>query len=151
LQQITWGFGEKDVMFVQIYPLFMLLLPLRMPRPLVIGLSFALGLFIDLFYETLGIHAAAATFSAYLRAAVLQFVQPQEKYNLKAHPTVDYLGWSWFSRYSALFLFVHLFLFFSIQAFSFVYIGDIALKTVFSFVASYCAILFFMLVFNPKS
>lgn len=151
LQQISWGFGGKDVLFIFLYPLFILLLPLRMPRTAVIALSFALGLAIDFAYETLGMHAAAATFTAYLRPAILQFIQPREKYNIKADPTVAHLGWGWFSRYAAYMLLAHFLFFFSVQAFSFVFWWDILLKTFFSFLVSYPTLLFTMLVLNPKS
>ncbi|MEL6273719.1 MAG: hypothetical protein AAFQ37_01525 [Bacteroidota bacterium] len=150
-KQITLGFGGGDVLFVFVYPIFILLLPLRMPRPMVIFTSFCLGLTIDLFYETLGMHAAAATFAAYVRAAILQFIQPQEKYNIKAHPTPNDLGWPWFIRYTGLLLFFHLLFFFSVQAFTPVYWWSIVIKTIFSFLASYLLVLLLILVFNPKT
>lgn len=150
LQQITWGFGEKDYLFVFIYPLFILLLPLRMLRPLVILSAFTFGLCIDLFYETLGLHAAACTFSAFMRGPILSFVRPKEGYNIKAHPTGQNLGWSWFSTYTAIFLGVHLVSFFAFQAFTFVYWKDVLFKSLFSFPVSYFAIMFAAFVFNPK-
>lgn len=151
LKQISWGFGGKEFMFVFLYPLFILLLPIRLPRALIILSGFVFGLSIDLFYETLGLHAAACTFSAFARPMVLQFVQPREKYNIKATPTGHYLGWNWFARYLALFLLLHLLFFFSVQAFTLVYWWDILRKTFFTYIASYFAILFVAYVFNPKS
>ena len=151
LKQISWGFGGKEFMFVFLYPLFIMLLPLRAPRILLIFISFFFGLSIDLFYETLGLHAAACTFSAFARPAILQFVQPQEKYNIKATPTGHYLGWTWFSRYLGLFLLFHLIFFFSVQAFTPAYWWDIIRKTFFTYIASYFTIMFIAYVFNPKS
>ncbi|MEM9836107.1 MAG: hypothetical protein AAF828_06370, partial [Bacteroidota bacterium] len=113
--------------------------------------GFVFGITIDLFYETLGLHAAAATFSAFIRPMVLQMVKPQEEYNIKASPTGDYLGWNWFARYTAWFLLFHLLFFFSVQAFTPVYWQDILLKTFFTYVASYFAILFVNYIFNPKA
>lgn len=150
LKQISWGFGEKDYLFVFLYPLFIFLLPLQLPRTLLILFAFLMGLTIDLFYESLGLHAAAATFSGFIRPAVLRLVQPKEQYNIKAHPTADSLGWEWFVRYAAYGLFIHLGVFFCIQAFTFVYWDEILLKTLFSFPASLFAMLFTAFVFNPK-
>lgn len=150
LRQISWGFGGKDYLFVFLYPIFTLLLPIRMLKIGVILLSFLLGLAIDLFYETLGMHAAAATFLGFVRPALLRFVQPQEGYNIKAHPTGDSLGWPWFTRYTAYGFLLHCLFFFSVQAFTFVYWDEILLKTLFSFPASYFALLFAAFVFNPK-
>lgn len=151
LKQISWGFGGKEFMYVFLYPLFILLLPLRLPRILIIFSSFVFGLTLDLFHETLGLHAAACTFSGFARPAVLQFVQPREKYNIKASPTGDYFGWDWFARYVALFLLLHLLFFFSVQAFTPAYWWDVLRKTFFTFISSYFTILFVAYVFNPKS
>lgn len=150
LRQVSWGFGGKDYLFIYLYPLFILLLPLRMLKVAVILLSFFIGFSVDLFYETLGMHAAAATFLGFARPALLRFIQPAEQYNIKAHPTGDSLGWSWFARYTAYGLLLHLLFFFSVQAFTFVYWDEILLKTLFSFPASYFALLFIAFVFNPK-
>lgn len=150
LKQISWGFGGREYLFVFVYPLFLMMLPIRMIRHLVILLGFVLGLSVDLFYETLGIHAAAATLSAFLRPIVLSAVSPREGYNIKHHPTVNDLGWSWFLSYAAWFLGIHLLLFFSIQTFTLYFWADILLKTVFSFIASYAVVVLLVLIFNPK-
>ncbi len=150
LKQISWGFGGKDYLFIFLYPLFIFLLPLQLPKVAVIMLGFLLGLTIDLFYESLGLHAAAATFSGFIRPAVLRLVQPKEQYNIKAHPTPASIGWPWFIRYTAYGLGIHLIVFFSIQVFTFVYWDEILLKTLFSFPASLFAVLFTAFVFNPK-
>lgn len=151
LKQISWGFGGKEYLFVFLYPLFIMLLPLRMYRPLIVLAGFAIGLSVDLFYETLGINAAAATLSAFLRPAVLYVNRPREGYNIKHHPTVNDLGWSWFLSYAASFLGMHLLILFSIQTFTLYFWDDILLKTLFSFIASYLATVLLILVFNPKS
>lgn len=151
LKQISWGFGGKEYLFIFLYPLFIMLLPLQLYRNVVVILGFTVGLTVDLFYETLGVNAAAATLSAFLRPLILQFVRPQTGYNIKDNPTVTDLGWGWMLRYAALFLGVHLLLLFSFQAFTLYFWLDIVLKTVFTFAASYLATIFLVLVFNPKS
>lgn len=151
LKQISWGFGGKEFLFIFLYPLFIMMLPINMLRPLVVVAGFAVGISVDLAYETLGVNAAAATLSAFLRPAILQFVSPREGYNIKGHPTVNDLGWGWFFRYAALFLIIHLFLLFSFQTFTFYFFTDILLKTFFSFIASYLFTILLVLIFNPKS
>lgn len=151
LKQISWGFGGKEYLFVFLYPLFIMMLPLQMYRPLVVFAGFVVGLSVDLFYETLGVHAAAATFTAFLRPTILYIVRPREGYNIKAQPTVSYLGWNWFFKYNAWFLGIHLLLFFSIQTFTFFFWTDILLKTFFSFIVSFLGTVLIVLIFNPKS
>ena len=56
-----------------IYILFILLYPIQNNRLLFIFLSFLLGLSVDLFLDSGGVHAAASVFIAYIRPVVLKF------------------------------------------------------------------------------
>src|ERR1700739_3319163 len=49
------------------YVLFILLLPFNTPKPLVLFASFVLGLCIDAFYNTQGMHASACVLMAFAR------------------------------------------------------------------------------------
>jgi hypothetical protein len=149
--QVSWGWGGRDLLFVLVYPLFVAMLPLRAPRPLVIFLAFLLGLSIDFASESLGLHAGALTFTAYCRPLILNLVEPRDGYNIKANPSVSDLGAGWMFRYLALLLLVHLLAFFILQAFSLYFIGEILLKTVVSFPASLLVTGTLVLLFNPKT
>ena len=54
------------------YILFIALFPVKNNRLILISLSFILGLTIDLFLDTGGIHAAACVFIAYIRPVILK-------------------------------------------------------------------------------
>ncbi|MFT5437062.1 MAG: rod shape-determining protein MreD [Ulvibacter sp.] len=56
-----------------LYILFIIIFPLDGNRSLLIFLSFLLGLSIDLFGDSGGVHAAASVFIAYLRSPILKF------------------------------------------------------------------------------
>lgn len=56
-----------------LYPLFILAFPLAGDKSLLIFLSFVLGLTLDMFGDTGGIHAAACVFIAWLRPVVLKY------------------------------------------------------------------------------
>ena len=56
-----------------LYILFILVFPYTGNRSLLIFLGFLLGLCIDIFADSGGIHAAASTFLAYMRPALLKF------------------------------------------------------------------------------
>lgn len=148
--QIGWGWDGRTYLMVFVYPLFAALLPLRTPRPLVILLSFLLGLGIDFFSETLGLHAGALTFTAYVRPFVLQLVQPRDGYSIKARPAVADLGLGWMLSYLALMLLAHLLAFYLLQTFSILFIGEILLKTLCSLPASLLVLGILVLLFNPK-
>ena len=149
--QVAWGWGGRDYLFIIVYPLFLAMLPLRAPRPLVILLAFLLGLSIDFFSETLGLHAGALTFAAYCRPLILKVVQPRDGYNIKANPTINDLGSGWMFQYIALILLAHLSAFFLLQTFSVLFITDILLKTLLSLPASLVVVAVIVLVLNPKA
>lgn len=132
-----------------VFPVFILLLPLRTPGALIILLGFAIGITVDIFYNSLGLHASAAVFTAFIRPFVLRILEPRGGYNVNYSPTAARMGWGWFLRYSSILIFLHLFFYFSAEAFTFVYIVDILLKTVVSFVVSMIFLTIYQLVFNP--
>jgi hypothetical protein len=148
--QAGWGWGGRTYLFIFVYPLFLALLPLRTPRPLVILLAFLLGISVDFFSETLGLHAGALAFAAYCRPLVLHAVRPRDGYNIKASPTAADLGASWMLSYLALLLLAHLSAFFLLQTFSILFIGEIVLKVLFSLPVSLLVIGTLALLFNPK-
>src|ERR1700722_3722307 len=61
-----------------------LMLPFRMDKSLVLLVAFTAGLIIDMFYNTMGMNAAARSLMAFCRPAVLQFYSPAGEYNADA-------------------------------------------------------------------
>jgi len=149
LKRIDITFGEFNYIHFTVYPLIILLLPYKTSRTLVIASAFLIGIFVDIFYDSLGVHAAASTLTAYLRIYILNLISPVEGYS-KDSLTSYVHGLPWFLTYLGVFLFIHLLTLYSIEAFSFVYLKEIMLRTVFSFVASLFLISIGQLIFNPK-
>ncbi len=133
-----------------IYPLFVLLLPFEVPRWLVLLLSFAIGLSVDVFSNTLGIHAAATVLVGYARYGITALLRPQADYQPTDLPTLGIMGFRWFATYAALCIVVHHLACFSLEFFSFHYIGDIFLKTIFSATLSMAMILLWEYFFYTK-
>ena len=149
LRRIEFSTGVWSYIHVLIYPLFIILLPMRTPRTLLVFSSFAIGILVDLFYYSPGIHASAATFLGFIRPVVLSSLEPRGGYNVNFNPTRARFGNNWFLRYSTIMLLIHLFWYFSVEAFTFVFIGQILLNTLVSFVVSMFFIFVYMLVFDP--
>ncbi len=101
------------------YVLFILLLPFNTPKPLTLILSFILGLCIDMFYDTQGMHAAACITMAFVRSFVLELFAPREGYDEQLKPTIAYMGVGWFSSYALILILVHHLVLFYIEAFTF--------------------------------
>ena len=135
---------------ILVYPLFVLLLPLRTPATIVIAAGFALGLLVDLFYATPGVHAAALTFTAFARNFVLGILEPRGGYNVNFSPTIVRLGRPWFVRYFSVLLFVHVVFYSCVEVFTFVYWPTILANIVGTYALSWLFGLMYMLVFNPE-
>lgn len=151
-QSMSRGFSTPGFNYVNIlvYPVFIMLLPINLPTAMAVGISFVFGLTIDWFYNSLGVHAGACVFMAYLRPLLLGLVEPRGGYPLSGGPTLNALGLNWFVQFSAIFMALHLFIYFSIQFFSFVYIIDILFSTVVSFLVSMIFIIIYQFLLNPK-
>ena len=102
-----------------LYILFILMLPLNTPNWLVLIISFFSGLTLDMFYDTIGMHAAACSFMAYFRVGVLKLFSPREGYEFGTQPTIQYLGIPWFLSYAGILILVHHFVLFFIEVFRF--------------------------------
>ena len=149
LKRVNLTLGDFNYVHLTIYAVIIALAPLKMPRALLIGLSFILGLTVDLFYDSLGVHAGAATFVAFIRHYVLILLMPAEGYK-QAVLSPYWYGFSRFIMYMSLLLVIHLSILYSLEAFSFVYFKEIILRTISSFMASLFLIMIGMLIFNPK-
>jgi hypothetical protein len=147
---MTFELGSLGYVHMLIYPLFILLLPLKTPRSLVIALGFLLGIGVDLFYNSPGVHASALVFTAYLRGLILRILAPYEGYNVEDSPTLVTMGFTWYISYIAITMILHIFFYFSVEAFSFVYFTEIALNTLFSYFATFIIILILDLIFRMK-
>lgn len=96
-----------------LYILFIIWLPIDMPKGLVMLISFALGLSIDIFSNTYGMHASASVFLAFLRPYVLNIMAPRDGYESNQNIGINDFGILWFLVFaSILTLAHHLFLFF---------------------------------------
>lgn len=102
-----------------IYILFVLLLPLDIPLYLLLGLSFLMGLSIDIFSNTGGMHAAATTFIAFCRPLILLFITPRGGYEHQPVPNLRNMGFQWFITYTSILVFLHHIVLFNIEVFRF--------------------------------
>ena len=101
------------------YVLFILLMPFETPMWLLLPVAFALGISIDLFTQTPGMHAAATVFIAFLRPWVLEMSAPRDGYEPGSFPRLYYYGFQWFLRYTVILVLSHHFILFYIEVFRF--------------------------------
>ncbi|MCK5857309.1 MAG: rod shape-determining protein MreD [Bacteroidales bacterium] len=102
-----------------VYVMFVLLLPFETPKWLLLLSAFLIGLSIDLFMGSMGMHAAATTFMAFLRPSVSRIIHSRREYEPSIKPGINDLGIKWFLSYTLLLVFAHHTLLFFIEAFRF--------------------------------
>lgn len=103
-----------DSAFCLAYIGFLLLLPIETSVIWLLVLGFTMGIGIDIFYDSLGIHAAASVFIMFVRNYWINLLTPQGGYDLGAIPSLALDGWQWFLSYMLPLVFLHhLILFFT--------------------------------------
>ncbi|OEK02524.1 hypothetical protein BFP97_13775 [Roseivirga sp. 4D4] len=86
--------------FCFIYLLFLLSLPRELSIGLGMLIALILGLVIDLFYQTIGIHAAAGVLIMFLKPYWLNVNTPRSGYEVNYLPTIPNYGLGWFIVYA---------------------------------------------------
>ncbi|MEA3463149.1 MAG: rod shape-determining protein MreD [Bacteroidota bacterium] len=94
-------------MIPYIYLLFILLMPFETPRWVQLLLGFALGLSIDLFNGTPGMHTAATVLAAFVRPYLLDLLASRDGYEPDTFPRIHYYGFFWFLKYTLIIVFIH--------------------------------------------
>ena len=102
--------------FCFLYIAFILLLPIETNPLALLGIAFALGFSVDVFYDSLGLHSIALVLIAYLRNHWLGIITPQGGYDAGQGPTLAVNGLQWFVVYSLPLVFVHHFVLFFTEA-----------------------------------
>lgn len=101
------------------YILFIVLLPFDTPRAMLLFLAFILGLTVDIFTNTPGVHASACLLTGFIRPGVLQLISSRETLESVTAPRVGNMGFQWFAGYVTFLVLIHHFFLFFIEAFSF--------------------------------
>ena len=89
------------------YLFCLLLLPVELSAITGMLIAFFTGLLIDLFYHTLGIHAAASVLFMFLRYYWLRFNGPRSGYEVNHFPTIPNYGFGWYITYALPLIFIH--------------------------------------------
>ena len=100
------------------YILFILLLPFEVPNVLLFALAFIMGITIDAFYDTPGLHAAACVVLAFVRILFISITVQKDGFDNEPEPTLSIMGFRWFLTYSVVLTLVHHFFLINLEAFS---------------------------------
>lgn len=90
-----------------LYVFFILLLPFEVAGWLLLLSSFLIGLGVDLFSNSTGLHAAASVFMAYLRPWVIRKAGAPADYEGNLKPGIADMGLRWFLSYAGILILAH--------------------------------------------
>jgi rod shape-determining protein MreD len=100
-----------------LYIMFILLLPFETPNLLLFALSFLLGLIIDAFYDTPGLHAASCVLLAFVRVLFISITVQKDGFDNEPEPTLSVMGLRWFFTYALILTLAHHFFLFNLEVF----------------------------------
>lgn len=99
------------------YIIFILLLPFETPNLLLFLLSFILGLTIDAFYDTPGLHASTCVLLAMVRVMFISITVQKDGFDNEPEPTLSVMGFRWFFTYATILTLFHHFFLFNLEVF----------------------------------
>ena len=131
-----------------LYILFIMLFPVRNNRTAIVFISFLLGLCIDIFSDSGGVHAAACVFVAYIRPTFLKFSFG----TVYDYQTIKFNQTELSTRltYFTLITVVHHLVLFSLEVFNISKIILILQKTLFSSIFTILLCLIMTILFSNK-
>ncbi|MCF6342562.1 MAG: rod shape-determining protein MreD [Bacteroidales bacterium] len=133
-----------------IYVLFILLLPVRMNKNLVMLLAFLTGLTIDYFGNTLGLHAGASVMLAFARPTVLNLFFKPIDFGKKEEANLRKIGLGGFARYTFVLVFIHHSALFLFETLDFSGLHFTIIQILLSSVVTTLGILVVMMVFTSR-
>ena len=105
-----------DVAFCFVYIACILLIPDEIDPIWVILISFLIGLLVDIFYNTAGVHASACVMIGYLRSYIIKFLFPTKGVESDITISLKEMGGERFIRYVAILTIIHHSLLFFVEA-----------------------------------
>lgn len=132
-----------------VYLFFLILLPPRLNRSSILVISFLTGFCIDIFENSAGVHAAACTAYAFIRPVLLQLMIKKSRDETRESLNFKEIGFISLSLYCLSSVFVHHFLLFLIEAFSFENLATLFTRTLYSSLFTF-GVIFLLLLWNIK-
>ena len=135
-----------------IYIFALLMLPLQTPRLFVLLISFAVGVCMDAFTNTIGMHTSACTLLGFLIPLVNKVLAPREGYEFAENPTIQDLGIGWYLTFAGILTLAHHIWLFFVEAMGFGFFGHTLLKILISSLATLgLMVLAQYLIFRPDN
>lgn len=151
LSRVDLTFGDFKYIHLYLYPYLILTLPFKVNKYFLLIYGFVVGIIVDIFFGTYGIHAASLVVFCFLRPFVYGIFEPKEGYQSGETPSVSKNGLSWLVSVSSILMIAFCLFLFSVEAFSFIYLSEILLQSIFSFLCSMVLVVLTFILFNSKT
>lgn len=116
-----------------VYIFALLMLPIGIPRWIYLIVGFVVGIMMDAFTNTLGMHTSACTLLGFIIPLMHNLFSPRDGYESNERPTIQDLGLTWYLLFASSLTFLHHTWLFFVEALSFDFfwhtLGKIALSS----------------------
>lgn len=133
-----------------IYVGFIVLLPMEIPAILLLLLGLAMGMVMDATMGTSGINTAASLFIAFVRPLVLNLTVGKDEVRDGGVPSTERLGMSKYYRYTSILIFLHCFIFFTLESLTWTFYYLTLLRIILSSFVTVVLVYFCQLLFTVK-
>jgi hypothetical protein len=134
------------------YILFLLLLPVATNRIALMFAGFLIGIFVDMFYDTAGINAAACVAIMFLRPYWLGYLLSGSNMDTKSRINISAMGLSWFLIYVTPIVLIHIAIILFVEASDISFFWFTLYKVLFSSLLTVISMTFLQFLFSaPKS
>lgn len=142
------GFVIEDYAFCFMYIACILLLPYEVSPSWVIVIGFLVGLVVDIFYDTAGVHASASVLISYLRPYIIRFLLPNRELDADIAISINGMGTERFVRYIFIMTLIHHTFLFFVEAGTFQFFVVTIIKIVSSVLVTTLSIVLLHVVFR---
>ena len=132
------------------YVMLLLMIPMEASPIAQLLTGFAIGIMVDVFYNTIGMHAAASVLMVYVKMHWMKLLTPSGGYDIGTRLNMRTQGLQWFLLYSFPLIFIHALSLFIIEAGGFNLIGLTLVKGIYSALFTMVMILVLQYLFYKK-
>lgn len=140
----------SGLVYPMVYSIAIIILPVETSLLLSVSIAVILGIGVDMFSDTFGLHTSSAILIAYSRPTVLKLLRPRDGYDSVLLLSIHDMGKAWFLTFATIIVGIHNLWFFTFELLRFDLIFTIILKTVFSTIVTlFIIILLQYLLYKP--
>jgi len=140
----------SGLVYPMVYSIAIIMLPVETSLVLSISIALLLGIGVDMFSDTFGLHTSSSLLIAYIRPTLLKLLRPRDGYDNVLLLSIHDMGKMWFLTFTGLLVTIHHLWFFIFELLRFDLIFTILVKTLFStLVTLFIIILLQYLVYKP--